>query len=139
MEQSVEVARLENLINVAESKYARDISKLQQALLRTRRLGNIHIVGLHLKMIPLYEATSVLPLECSFYRWKRQCEGGAVKRYEPMGRVLRYLYKKTMIKKFVLFREQAYRSIFIKVGEGNEFAKGSLPPLSAPDDDELSY
>ena len=138
-EVSIEVARLENLLTVAEYKYARDISKLQQALLRTRRLGNIHIVGLHLKLIPLYEAAETLPMEYAFYHWKSQCNTDSAYKYKKFGSLLKYFYGKIMIKNFIVFREQAYRSVFLKMAEGNEYAHGSVPPLMSPADDEIDF
>lgn len=57
-----EESKYENLLLQAEQRYGSDISKLEQGLSRVRKLGLIHIIGLHYKLKPLFKITNKLLL-----------------------------------------------------------------------------
>ncbi|CAG9329201.1 unnamed protein product [Blepharisma stoltei] len=135
--QNSDIARYENLITLAEYRYNRDASKLEQALLRTRKLGNIHLVGLHLRMIPLIEAAQTLPLEYAFYNWKSECRGPSINKLEKHKKLFRHLSRKILTRAFILFREKSYLPQN-ETMDGPGYAHGALPPIYAPEEDEFS-
>lgn len=133
----IDKAKYENLITLAEFRYARDISKLEQSVLRTRKLGNIHLVGLHLRMIPLIEAAQTLPMEHAFYKWKSGFKPSKVNKLEKHKKLFRHLSKKILMRAFILFREKG-QFVELESMDGPEYAHGALPPIYAPDEDEFS-
>lgn len=129
-------AGLEKSLVLAEQRYAKDIGKLQQALLRTRKLGVLHIVGLHLQLLPLLEATNTLPTERVFYQWKSNCVPNKSTNIKALVKLLKHLYNKHLVKDFVRFKEQVLRNTLMT---GKGYAQGNVPPLALPDDDELDF
>lgn len=105
----MEISQLENSLLQAEYKYRADITLLQQGLLRTKRMDNLHLILLHLKFQPLYRATKRLPVQYLFYLWKSKCSIDRTNRVKKVGKLLRYIYTKNMTRAFLLFRERGNR------------------------------
>mmetsp|Transcript_10018 Transcript_10018/g.9946 ORF Transcript_10018/g.9946 Transcript_10018/m.9946 type:complete len:83 (-) Transcript_10018:163-411(-) len=63
-----EETKFENLLILAEQRYGNDIIKLQEAVVRAKKLGLIHIMGLHYKLRPLFKMTLKLLVENAFYK-----------------------------------------------------------------------
>jgi hypothetical protein len=108
-QDGIEIVGLENALLQAEYKYRADMLLMQKALLRTKRLENLHILTLHLKFKPLLKSIKRLPVQYLFYRWKSKCNIDRTNRIKKVAKLLRYLYKKNMTKAFLLFRERGNR------------------------------
>jgi len=134
---SAEVARLENDLTQAEYRYTKDVSKLQQALLRAKQLKNIHLVGLHLRMYPLVEAAHTVPVEKAFYKWKAGSSIDRNYKFEKTLRLMRHFTKKLLTRAFISFRERAKQAPLEKKLQKPVYSNGALPPILPPDDDEL--
>ena len=104
-----EIAELEHNLLQAEYGYKLDIGLLQEALLRMKRLENLHLLGIHLKIQPLLRNLRKLPLQRLYYKWKSRCNIDGTYRYRKLWKLLRYLLIKNLTKAFVLFRERGNR------------------------------
>lgn len=107
--EEMKIDTLENALLHAEYKYKSDITLLQEALLRTKQLENLHLMALHLKFKPILKNCGKLPIQYRFYKWKSNCSIDRTNRIKKVAKLLRYLYKKNMTKAFLLFRERGNR------------------------------
>ncbi|OMJ82102.1 hypothetical protein SteCoe_17265 [Stentor coeruleus] len=107
--EQLEIARLEQALLQAEYVYKNDTSLLQQALIRCRRIENLHLLGLHLKFRPILKKIRTLPVQYLFYRWKSRCSIDRTNRIKKVAKLLKHIYKKIMTRGFVIFRERGNR------------------------------
>lgn len=133
-----EVANLEEKLARSEMIYGKDIYKLQQALLRTWRLGIIHLVLLHLKLYSAAKASMRLPLEAAFYKWKGSCGISRKYRVKKVFSLVRHLYMIRMLRTWAILKERTSRVPFERIIDGNVYDHGAMPPISFPDDSNIS-
>ena len=107
--EEMEVEKLETALLQAEYKYRADVMLLQQALVRSKRIHNLHMITLHLKVKPLLKTIKNLPLQYLFYKWKAKCNIDRTYRVKKVSKLIRYIYKKQLAKAFILFRERGNR------------------------------
>ena len=134
----IEQAKLENLLLQAEYRYGKDIIQLQDALIRARKIGMLHLVGIHLRIVFLTELTNTMPLERALYKWKSKCVTDFVSRNKKLKVVLRSLYLTNITRAFYIMKERkmkARQSLSDHMVEGPMYAQGALSPLSSDDDD----
>jgi hypothetical protein len=132
----LEMAKLENALLQAEYKYGKDILTLEGALIRARKMGILHLVGLHLRMVFVTELSKVIPLERAIYKWKSLCVTNNAARNNKFKMILKSLYKTTITRAFYILKERRFRrSMSEKPVEGPVYAHGAMSPLSSEDDD----
>jgi len=132
----IEQAKLENALLQAEYKYGKDIKKLQDALIRARKMGVLHLIGIHLKIIFLAEIAKTIPLERALFKWRSKCVVDLTSRNRKMKAVLNSMYHTIITRAFYVFKERRMqREHEEKSVEGPIFAQGALAPLSSDDDD----
>lgn len=132
----IEQAKLENALLQAEYRYSKDISKLQEALLRARKLGILNLIGLHLRIVFILESSRSLPLEHALYKWRSKCVTNHATRNKVLLKILKSLYKTLMTRAFYIFKERRFRrALSEKFVEGPVYARGAVSPLSSDDDD----
>jgi hypothetical protein len=132
----VEMAKLENALLQAEYRYGKDIAKLQQALIRARKMGTLSFIGIHLRLIFLEELSKTIPVENALYKWKSKCVTDNATRNKRVKKILYSIYKTIITRAFYVFKERRFkRSLSEKPVEGPSYAQGALSPLSSEDDD----
>lgn len=132
----IELAKLENALLQAEYRYGKDIAKLQEGLIRARKISILHLVGIHLKMVFLTEFSKSIPLEKALYQWKSKCVTNNASRNKRVKSILVSFYKTVIVRAFYIWKERRMRKISVdKSVEGPVFAQGALSPLSSEDDD----
>ena len=70
--EAIEIDSLENYLLQAEYIYKSDITLLQKALIRTKRIENLHLIGLQARMTPILSKFIRLQLHCFFFKWKSE-------------------------------------------------------------------
>jgi hypothetical protein len=129
-----EASRLEQQLALSEYKYSQDIARLQQALLRTKRLQSLYLVCMQLRLRPVVQGVFRLVLSCAFYKWKSRCNLQSNYRIRKARLVVCMRLRIVLMREFTIFRE---RTLLVKA----ERALGSLPamqgaqaPVVPPDD-----
>ena len=132
----IELARLENALVQAEYRFGKDVSKLQDALIRARKMGVLHLVGIHLKLVFLTEFSLVIPMERALNKWKCLCVANFATRNRKLRGMIRSVYLTNITRAFYILKERRLRSeVAEKAVEGPNFAQGVMAPLSSDDDD----
>ena len=135
LSQRQEAGRLEAVLAASEFKYAKDITRLQQALLRARRLQYLSLVALQLRLVPVVRTVQRLVVRCGFYKWKGATSMNISYRYKRTMAALRHLGKKKLMRSFITFRERGFRAAFMRKIDKPVFANGALAPVSLSDSD----
>lgn len=132
----VEMAKLENALIQAEYRYGKDISKLQNALIRARKMGMLHLVGIHSRLIFLTEFSMVIGLERAFNKWRCICVANFATRNKKFNAMVKAMYLTSLTRAFYIMKERRFRrSVSEKAVDGPVFAHGAMSPLSSDDDD----
>jgi hypothetical protein len=132
----IELAKLESALLQAEYKYSRDITKLQEALLRARKLGILNFIGLHLRIVFILESSKTLPLERALFKWKSRCVTNHATRNKLFLKIMKSLHKTIITRAFYVMKERRFRrALSEKEVEGPVYARGAVSPLSSDDDD----
>lgn len=133
-----EASSLEEKLARSEMIYGKDIYKLQQALLRTWRIGILHLVLLHLKLYSAAKASMRLPLEAAFYKWKGTCGISRKYRVKKVFSLVRHLYMMRMLRTWAILKERASRAPLESIVDGHVYNHGAMPPISFPEEDSPS-
>lgn len=135
----IEQAKLENALLQAEYRFSKDISKLQEGLMRARKLGILNLIGLHLRIVFILESSRLLPLERLFYKWRSKCVTNHATRNKAFYKILKSLYKTLITRAFYILKERRFKRALSekieKFVEGPVYARGAVEPLSSDDDD----
>ena len=132
----IEQARLEAALLNAEYKFGRDLTKLQEALIRARKLGVLNIIGLHLRIVFILESSKTLPYERALFKWKSRCVTNHATRNKILFKITKSLYKTAITRAFYIMKERRFRrALSEKNVEGPIYARGAVSPLSSDDDD----
>ena len=107
--EAIEIDTLENYLLQAEYIYKSDITLLQKALIRIKRIENLHLIGLQARMSPILLKFIRLRLHCFFFRWKSEIFIERTYRSRKVLRTLRFLVKKMQTRAFITFRERGGR------------------------------
>ena len=107
--EAIEIDSLENYLLQAEYIYKSDITLLQKALIRTKRIENLHLIGLQSRMAPILSKFIRLQLHCFFFKWKSEIFLESTYRSRKILRTLRFLIKKMQTRAFITFRERGGR------------------------------
>jgi len=135
LSQRNESSRLESVLALSEFKYAKDITRLQQALLRARRMQHLALISLQLRLLPVVRTVQRLMVKCGFYKWKGASAVTISYRYKRTMASLRHVGKKKLQRAFITFRERGIRAAFMRRIEKPVFANGALAPVSLSDSD----
>ena len=132
----IEIAKLENALLQAEYRFGKDVSKLQDALIRARKMGVLHLVGIHLKLVFLTEFSMTIPMERALNKWKCLSVANFASRNKKLRAMVRSVYLTNITRAFYIMKERRLRSTVVeKAVEGPIFAHGVMSPLSSDDDD----
>ena len=133
LSQRNEPGRLETVLAISEFKYAKDITRLQQALLRARRLQYLALISLQLRLVPVVRTVQRLVVKCGFYKWKGASAVTISYRYKRTMASLRHVGKKKLQRAFITFRERGIRAAFMRRIEKPIFPNGAMAPVNLSD------
>jgi hypothetical protein len=107
--EAIEIDTLENYLLQAEYIYRADITLLQKALIRVRRLENLHLITLQARLLPIFSKFIRLQMHFFFLKWKSEIFYEKTYRTKKIWRMIRFLIKKMQTRAFILFRERSSR------------------------------
>lgn len=107
--EATEIDTLENHLLQSEYNYKSDITLLQKALIRTRRLENLHLIGLQIRVAPALTNYQKHYVHYFFFKWKSEIFLNKTYLLKKIWRLLRFLYKKMLTRAFLVFRERENR------------------------------
>lgn len=131
---SHEASRLEQQLALSEYKYTRDIAKLQQALLRTKRLQTLYLICMHMRVRAVSKGIIKLFISCGFYKWKSYCNLQSNYRVRKARLVIFQRLRIILMREFIIFRERILRVKAEQTLVLLPMMNGALAPIAPPDD-----